>query len=173
MTNQNSPLSIRKATQLDIPEIKHIAYKTWPITYKEILSPEALNYMLYFFYSEEALLQQMNEGQQFFLAEHHNVAIGFGSVSNYDPATFKLNKLYVLPDVQKTGAGKALMNHAIDLARTQGAKKFILNVNRFNPAKHFYEKRGFQVLKEEDVDLGNGIVQEDYVMGIAIKDYQY
>ncbi len=173
MTDQNSPLSIRKATQFDIQAIQDIAYKTWPSAYKEILTAEALNYMLSFFYSAEALKQQMNDGQQFFIAELNNNAFGFGAVSRYDETTFKLNKLYVLPHIQKTGAGKALMNYAVDLSKSQGAKSFILNVNRFNPAKFFYEKRGFQILKEEDIDLGNGIVQEDYVMGIEIENYHY
>lgn len=173
MKDQNSLLSIRKATQFDIQAIQDIAYETWPSAYKEILTEEALNYMLSFFYSAEALQQQMNEGQQFFIAALNNTAIGFGAVSRYDETTFKLNKLYVLPGVQKTGAGKELMNYAVDLAKSQGAKSFILNVNRFNPAKFFYEKRGFHILKEEDVDLGNGIVQEDYVMGIEVVNYQY
>jgi GNAT superfamily N-acetyltransferase len=173
MTNQNSNLSIRKATQHDIAVIRNIAHQTWPVAYKDILTPEALNYMLEFFYSEEALLQQMNDGQLFFIADLSNTAIGFGSVSSYDPATFKLNKLYVLPGIQKTGAGKALMNYAVDLARSQAASSFILNVNRFNSARFFYEKRGFKVLKEENVDLGNGIVQEDFLMGINIAQYQY
>ncbi len=173
MKDQNSHLSIRIATQHDIATIKDIAYKTWPEAYQTILTNEALNYMLDFFYSEASLQRQMEDGQQFFIAEVDNNLIGFGAVSQYSASTFKLNKLYVLPGLQKSGAGKALLNYAVNLTKLQGADEFILNVNRNNPAKFFYEKRGFRILKEEDVDLGNGIIQEDYVMGIDLNEYRY
>jgi len=37
-------------------------------------------------------------------------------------------------------------------------------VNRNNVAKDFYEKFGFIVIKEEDLDIGNGYFMNDYVM---------
>lgn len=164
MTVQNSPLSIRKATQHDIALIQDIAYKTWPLAYGKILSPESLNYMLGYFYATEALQEQMQNGQEFFIAELNHETVGFASVSKYKEEVYKLNKLYVLPTIQKSGAGKALMNHCITVIRSYNATQLILNVNRNNPAKGFYERIGFSILKEEDVDLGNGVLQEDYVM---------
>jgi diamine N-acetyltransferase len=169
MTAPNSLLSIRKATQHDLPLIQDIAYQTWPATYSGILSTDALKYMLDYFYSINALQQQMQDGQQFFIAEFNERPVGFGSVSEAGPQILKLNKLYVLPSIQKTGAGKALMDHAFEIAKTNNAQQMILNVNRNNPAKDFYGKMGFTILKEEDVDLGNGVIQEDYVMGIDLK----
>jgi N-acetylglutamate synthase-like GNAT family acetyltransferase len=168
MTAPNSRLSIRKATQSDLQVIRDIAHQTWPAAYATILTPEALQYMLGYFYSIDALQQQMNEGQQFFIAEVNGKAVGFGAVSDVAPQVIKLNKLYVLPGVQKTGAGKALMEHAFTIAGKHNAKQVILNVNRYNPAKDFYQRLGFTIIKEEDVDLGNGVVQEDYVMGMAL-----
>ena len=168
MTGQSSHLSIRKATQHDIAAVRSIAYSTWPVAYKEILTPHALNYMLEYFYSEDALLKQMQDGQQFFIAELNDQPIGFGSVSEYETDTYKLNKIYVLPHIQKSGAGKALMDHAISIAKQNNATQLILNVNRYNPAKDFYTRLGFTILKEEDVDLGSGILQEDYVMSLSI-----
>ena len=164
MTDPSSLLSIRKATQHDLSIIQDIAYKTWPSAYSNILTPDSLNYMLGFFYSLDALKDQMQKGQEFFIAELNEEPIGFASISRCDENTCKLNKLYVLPSVQKSGAGKALMDHVTELIRSYNATRFILNVNRNNPAKHFYERLGFTILKEEDVDLGNGVVQEDYVM---------
>lgn len=168
MIAPNSPLSIRKATQFDLSVIQDIAYKTWPSTYGNILTPDSLNYMLGYFYSLDALKDQMQKGQEFFIAELNNAAIGFASISKYEKETYKLNKLYVLPNIQKSGAGKALMDHVTEIIRSHEAKQLILNVNRNNPAKGFYERLGFTILKEEDVDLGNGVIQEDYVMIKAI-----
>jgi diamine N-acetyltransferase len=168
MTAPNSPLSIRKATPHDLETIQEIAYQTWPVTYSSILNADSLSYMLNYFYSIDALSEQMNNGQQFFIATFNDVAVGFGSVSRHDHHTFKLNKLYVLPGIQKTGAGKALMDHAFEIAKTNNATHILLNVNRNNPAIGFYQKLGFIILRSEDVDLGNGVVQEDYVMEFSL-----
>ncbi|MEI9808163.1 MAG: hypothetical protein WDO16_09960 [Bacteroidota bacterium] len=37
-------------------------------------------------------------------------------------------------------------------------------MNRSNNAKLFYEKIGFIVIREEDIDIGNGYLMNDYVM---------
>jgi ribosomal protein S18 acetylase RimI-like enzyme len=168
MAVQNSPVSIRKANLNDIPVIQEIANATWPVTYANILTPEALQYMLKHFYSVEPLEQQFKEGHLFFLGEVDNMPIGFAGISEVKPGVYKLHKLYVLPNTQKTGAGKALLNHAIKVAKAAKASQFILNVNRYNPAKGFYERMGFNIIAEEDVDIGNGIVQEDYVMTLDL-----
>jgi len=164
----DSHLSIRKATQHDLPIIQNIAYQTWPSAYSNILTPDSLNYMLNYFYSDDALQQQMQNGQEFFIAEMDDKAVGFAAISKYEESIYKLNKLYVLPDIQKSGTGKALMDHVIEIIRSYNATQLVLNVNRYNPAKSFYERLGFTVMKEEDVDLGDGIVQEDYVMIMKI-----
>jgi predicted lactoylglutathione lyase len=39
-----------------------------------------------------------------------------------------------------------------------------LNVNKFNKAVSFYKKIGFVVASEEDLDIGNGYLMEDYKM---------
>lgn len=171
MTALNSPLSIRKATPHDIKAIRDIAFATWPQAYGNILTPAALQYMLDLFYSTKALEQQMSDGQEFFIA-CGDAPVGFASISPYDEKDWKLNKLYVLPSLHKTGAGKALMQHVVNTAASHGAEKLYLNVNRFNKARDFYERRGFTIIKEEDVDLGNGIVQEDYVMMLKIAAYR-
>jgi ribosomal protein S18 acetylase RimI-like enzyme len=39
-----------------------------------------------------------------------------------------------------------------------------LNVNRNNKALGFYQKFGFVILREEDIDIGNGYFMNDYIM---------
>lgn len=168
MITPSSTVSIRKATPHDIPAINAIAHETWPVAYASILTPSALAYMLDFFYAPPALEKQMNEGQSFYLALLGNDAIGFAAISLTNGDTVKLNKLYVLPSLQKTGAGKRLLQHAMNEAKSMGAQHFILNVNRNNISIGFYERMGFSIITSEDVDLGNGIVQEDYVMGCRL-----
>ena len=160
----NSTLLIRETTHADIPAIRQIAFDTWPSTYGSILSQEQIDYMLTWMYSSETLQKQMLEGHQFYIAELDHATLGFAGVSNEGNAKFKLHKLYVVPTTQKTGAGKALLQKVMEFARSNGGTKLILQVNRHNNAKGFYEKQGFTVLDEVKLDVGNGFYMDDYIM---------
>ena len=43
-----------------------------------------------------------------------------------------------------------------------------LNVNRFNKAVDFYKNKGFQIVKEETIDIGKGYLMEDFVMELEL-----
>ncbi|GAB3820693.1 hypothetical protein GCM10028895_21400 [Pontibacter rugosus] len=60
-------LTIRQADAAEIPLIKQLAEATWGPTYQSILSKEQLEFMFDTIYSEEALAQQMADGQTFLL----------------------------------------------------------------------------------------------------------
>lgn len=157
-------LIIREATSVDIPAIRQIAFDTWPTAYGSILSQEQIDYMLEWMYSPETLQKQMQEGHCFYMAELDNKVLGFAGVSREGDYKFKLHKLYVVPTTQKTGAGKALLQKVMEFARDNGGSKLILQVNRNNNAKGFYEKQGFTVLEEVKLDIGNGFFMDDYIM---------
>ena len=72
------------------------------------------------------------------------------------------------PGLQGQGLGKILLNHIIDLLKKQGAFKLVLNVNRYNKARQFYERMGFTVIREEDFDIGNQYFMNDFVMELRI-----
>lgn len=157
-------LTIRKAGLPDIAVIQSIAYETWPVAYGDILTKGQLDYMLEKMYSETALQSQMGNGHQFFLAIKDNRSLGFASVSEENYETFKLNKLYVLPQIQKTGAGKALLDTVIIHAKSKNGKRLQLQVNRHNAAKNFYVNQGFVIIEEADLDIGNGFFMNDFIM---------
>jgi GNAT superfamily N-acetyltransferase len=164
----NTSLLIKKATPASINDIRRIAQETWPVAYGELLSKEQLDYMLGMMYSETSLLEQMAKGHQFFMAELDGSAFGFASVSDEEEGKFKLNKLYVIPITQKTGAGKALLEKAIEYAKQHGGNKLFLQVKRDNNARGFYEKQGFIITGELDLDIGNGYFMNDYIMELAL-----
>jgi catechol 2,3-dioxygenase-like lactoylglutathione lyase family enzyme len=45
-----------------------------------------------------------------------------------------------------------------------GNHRIILNVNKYNRAKEFYQKLGFSVYSEGIFDIGEGYVMDDYLM---------
>ena len=159
-------VAITKANADAIPSIKKIANLTWQVTYKKILSAEQMNYMLHLFYDEISLQKQIAQGHQFILAVENDEAVGFASYSPKENniAVYKLHKIYVDPDQQGKSIGKLLLNYIIDDIKTKNADKLELNVNRRNKALHFYQKNGFEIIREEDIDIGNGYFMNDYVM---------
>jgi RsiW-degrading membrane proteinase PrsW (M82 family)/ribosomal protein S18 acetylase RimI-like enzyme len=157
-------MTIRGATPGDIPLIRDLTYKIWPQTYSSILSKEQIDYMLNQMYSESALQQQMQQNNEFVIVYDGKEPIGFASVGQTGPTTFKLHKLYVLPSQQGRGAGSFIIDQIIKVIKPRGATSLQLNVNRQNNAKDFYEKLGFLVTGQEDIDIGSGYFMNDYVM---------
>jgi ribosomal protein S18 acetylase RimI-like enzyme len=91
--------------------------------------------------------------------------IGFASWSLIDASgVYKLHKLYVDTNIQGKGIGRKLMDYIEEKLQANKGTALRLNVNRYNKARHFYEKIGFVIIGEEDANLGNGVLQEDYVM---------
>ncbi len=163
--NPTLTMTVRKGFPADIPLIRDIANKTWPVTYGTILPKEQIDYMLNLLYSEQSLTDQMQQQHHEFIIIYDGVApIGFASFSQVEPQVYKLHKIYVLPSYQGKGTGRFAIDQIIKAMKKAGATSLLLNVNRQNNAKDFYEKIGFTVIKEEDIDIGNGYFMNDYVM---------
>lgn len=160
-------LLLVEATIKDFKIIQEIAYKSWPATYGAILSKEQIDYMLDLFYSEETLLENLNQkGHRFLLVKEGEICLGFASYEhNYlNQNCTRLHKIYLLPEAQGKGAGKLLIDTIEKLAKENHSVAISLNVNKFNKALSFYQKIGFEVVSEEDIELDHGYLMEDYVM---------
>ena len=164
-------IQIKEALPNELNIIQDIAHKTWPVTYGEILTNTQLAYMLENFYSTEALNGNLKNNHRFILAKENDVTLGFASYVHDHPENYttKIPKIYVLPETQGKGIGKLLIEAIEAEARKHGAAKLTLNVNRFNKAITFYEHLGFTIAKEENIPIGNGYFQEDFVMEKALR----
>jgi len=148
-----------------IPEIQDLARRIWPDTFGTILTEDQIEYMLDMMYGTDSLRKQMSRSRlQFFLYQIGGVSIGFMSLEGVGAAV-RVHKLYLLPDMQGKGHGKRMLDYAQTWAREQGASYLLLNVNKYNRgAIAFYEKVGFHISKEEDIDIGSGYWMNDYQM---------
>jgi GNAT superfamily N-acetyltransferase len=149
--------SIQNATVADISTIIHIAHDTWWPTYGAILSAEQIGFMLDAIYSIEKITQQITTGeQQFILLKEDGTPVAFAASSprEEDREVYKLHKLYCLPKTQGKGYGRILINEIVNRVKQAGKTYLDLNVNRYNNARSFYEKLGFEVIYEEDVPIG-------------------
>lgn len=160
-------ITLRQATVSDVPLIREVAEKTWPISYQGIISPEQIRYMLDLMYSQLKIEAAVKDPKQaFWLAEKNGVVLGFCGIEHGWPqAGFtRIHKLYILPDTQGLGLGKILVDHVEQEAVKHGNNQLHLNVNKNNKAIGFYHKHGFITAGEEVIDIGNGYLMDDFVM---------
>ncbi|MDG4945003.1 GNAT family N-acetyltransferase [Weeksellaceae bacterium KMM 9713] len=156
--------SIVDESQLN--SIKALAEEIWPSTYSPILSNGQISYMMDLMYSERALQQQLENGVLFYLVLFNDKEVGYTAVEpNYkDGDQLYIHKLYILPQLQGIGLGKSVIESIAEIAKKKKLSCISLNVNRYNKALYFYEKLGFKIEKEEDIDIGNNYYMNDYVM---------
>ncbi|MFD2520397.1 GNAT family N-acetyltransferase [Emticicia soli] len=163
-------LTYRLATAEDIAIIREIAEQTWFATYEPILGKQQPQYMFDLIYSSEGLEEQLCAGQVFTLQYASNgddeavpVAFASYSIKQEPEKIYKLNKIYLNPDLQGGGLGKKLLIEVERQVKEVGGEWLDLNVNRYNKAKDFYERMGFEIIAEEDIPIGEYFMN-DYVM---------
>mgnify|MGYP001589001185 FL=1 len=156
--------SIRNASAADIPLIRELTFKVWPQTYKALLTPEQIEYMLGLMYSESSLAGQMESGILFLIVYDGQEPVGFAACEETGLRLWKLHKLYILQSQQGKGTGRFVIDHIIDKIKKDGAEALHLQVKRDNPAQDFYKKIGFEIIEEKDFDIGNGYFMKDYIM---------
>lgn len=169
-------LTILPATDVHLPIIREIAYRTWPVTFGNILPAEQIDYMLDLMYSLDALRAQVREkGHVFLMAQEAETDTYLGYISyelNYKgQPTTKIHKIYILPESQGKGVGYALIEAVTDVARQHNNQALSLNVNKYNKAVRFYERQGFAVTTNEVIDIGEGYVMDDLVMKKSLGDH--
>ncbi len=86
----------------------------------------------------------IDKGGHIFFAEYNGEIVGTVALINIGDAVFELGKMAVTEKVQGLGIGKQLMEHCLDFAKRNGAKKVLLYSNRkLGTAIHLYKKYGF------------------------------
>lgn len=158
-------ISIQVAA-LDEAEVIHqLAHKIWWPTYGNLLPHDQIAFMLETIYSVIALQKQMETGQRFSLAKRNMEAVGFVGFQQKPGANqmMRIEKLYVLPSEQGKGTGKLLISHVSQIALAAHLRCLELNIYRHNPARAFYERQGFVIMKAVDIPFYEYMLT-DYIM---------
>ena len=163
---------INKVSSESIPLIQKLSDEIWRKVYPSIISIEQINFMLDMMYSTASLEKQISQdAHQFIVLTWDNEPVGFASYSKKSPAdekTYRLNKLYLQPELHKKGLGKAMIHFISEEVCSLGGKYLELNVNRQNPSVDFYKKNGFKITSENILDIGNGYFMDDYIMTLEL-----
>ena len=164
-------ITISEATPNDFKTIQEIANKSWPVAYGKILSKNQIDFMLESMYALNVLNDNYTKKNHFFLLlNEFEIPLGFASYECHylNTKTTRLHKLYLLPEAKGKGLGKLLLQKIIKITQLNNSEKISLNVNRFNKSYLFYQKMGFKIVAEEDLEIGNGYLMEDYKMELKI-----
>ncbi len=67
--------------------------------------------------------------------------------------SYHIGELHTLPDFRNHGLGKAALEYAEAQARAEGCATMSLNTTVINPARHLYERQGFEVVEARTDDV--------------------
>jgi len=93
-----------------------------------------------------------------FVAESEGVIVGFAAVLPLDDGDAELDALFVEPGLWRHGAGRRLVEHCADVARTRGAT--VLHVVGNFHAEGFYRACGFEGAATTPTRFGTGLSLE-------------
>jgi diamine N-acetyltransferase len=158
-------IQIRPVTPPDVPAISALAREIWQATYPGIITQEQIDFMLEQRYGHERLYDDLEDADKWLdQAFQGDRRVGF-AFSEIRRGEFKLDKLYIHPDVQRKGVGGQLIAHVAARAAKLGYPCVILAVNKRNEkAINSYMKYGFTVRETIVDDIGRGYVMDDFVM---------
>lgn len=165
-------LSIRHATIADAETIAEISRQTFFDTFAAYNTEADMQKFLNEQFTKGRLMLEVGKPENIFLLAYNNNSIaGYAKIrdgkkpdelKNVD--AIEIARLYVIKQMIGTGAGSALMQHAIDIATQQKKEVVWLSVWEHNHrAINFYTRWGFEKFGECDFLLGDD-VQRDWMM---------
>lgn len=160
-----SNIEIKPITHPDVPAVAALAREIWQATYPGIITQEQIDFMLELRFGVERLYDDLECADHWLdqaFIDGRRVGFAFSEIHRGE---FKLDKLYIHPDVQRRGVGGKMIEHVASRARKAGFPKVVLAVNKRNTkAIGSYRKYGFETREEVVDDIGRGYVMDDYVM---------
>jgi diamine N-acetyltransferase len=157
-------------TSINVLELYQLAELIWFPAYSHSHSADKLKFLFDKMYNKEEMKEQINSSVKlFYFIENLNAKkIGYFAIEPTEKI-IKLDKIYVLQNLQKTGVGSKVIDFIKEYAKKNNAQIITLNVNRKNNnAISFYQKHNFKIIDSIDIDAGNGFIFDDYIMQYGV-----
>lgn len=151
-------IKLVKIEKSDYPALYGFMYDTWMDTFSSIIPAAHVEFVLHKYFDEDNIKKFEKQGYQYFYIHDGEKA---GLIVYVDKGSeIYLDKIYVL----KGHRGKSYASFAINVLKRMG-KDLTLNVNRNNThAIDVYKHMGFEVEKEVDIQMSEGMINQDYFM---------
>ncbi len=158
-------MKIRTANPEDASAIAHIHVSSWQATYPGMVAQSYLDSLDEGEFTERWRDWLVNHTSvTVCVAEADGLVFGFASggairkpVSHYDG---ELYALYLLPGMQRKGAGRKLVETIAGEMLRQGRSHLLVWVLRQNPATSFYERIGARFVAEDTVEIAGSVLAE-------------
>ena len=146
----------------DIREMSKMATEIVREHFDPIIGKEQNDYMLERFQSVGAIRNQLKNGYRYFFVSDGDREIGF--VAFYPKGrNMYLSKFYLYKQERGKGYAHEMLSFIMEETKKAGLDGIELNVNKHNSACRAYDSLGFEIIRSEKNDIGNGFYMDDYV----------
>ena len=147
---------IRPGTVADVPAMQALGTRTWRAAYDGILTPEAIERGIAEFWNAYSLGAAARSGR-ILVAERDGAIAGLLESDTMADGRPVVWKLYVAPEAQRGGIGRALLDAHLARLRGEGATELWLEHYEGNvAAEAFSERVGFVVRRVDESAAGAG-----------------
>lgn len=149
--------------------IAALADDIWHEHFTPIIGTAQVDYMLDKFQSVDALNRQiMKEGYEYFVLIYEYLMAGYVGIREDEDALF-LSKLYIHEECRGKHITTNVMNYLTALCKKRGLNKIWLTCNKHNEKTlAVYHHLGFETVREQVTDIGNGYVMDDFILEYQI-----
>jgi len=149
-----------------IGQIVNLAVKIWNQHFVGIIGQRQVDYMLQKFQSFDAISEQIGEGYEYYLLTQFEEPVGYLSIRPEGTnGRMVISKIYVDGSHRGEGHGRFLLDFTVEQSRRRELDAIWLTVNRHNTDTIiWYRRRGFKIVEEADLDIGQGFYMHDYIM---------
>lgn len=159
-------IPVKEIEQIEI--LSKLACEIWNQHFVPIIGQAQVDYMLNKFLSPKALTEQIASGYEYFLVSCDDKFVGFTGIHDENGSLF-LSKLYVHIDVRGKGIASWVFHELVKICKERNLDKIWLTCNRHNSnTLAIYDHLGFEIVREEAADIGNGFVMDDYILEYKI-----
>ncbi|WP_139997291.1 GNAT family N-acetyltransferase [Paenibacillus paridis] len=152
-------------TTEEMAEVAQLAAEIWREYYVSIITIEQIEYMIGKFQSVSAIADQIHhQGYEYYFIHNNESVVGYLSVKQEENKLF-LSKFYISKEHRGQGYASQASAFLEQLCKDRNLSHIWLTVNRYNTSTiKVYEKKGFQTVREQMADIGNGFVMDDFIM---------
>ena len=140
-------IRIRPFRQSDARALRRLICETIDVSYAALYPPRALAFFKDFHGERE--IEERSRNGTLLVAEENGELMATGSLVDGE-----IFAVFVRPQRQQAGLGKALMKALEEQARANGVTESLLSVSL--ASKRFYEGLGYQIVEARSKDLGKG-----------------
>ena len=142
----------------NLENIYKFMYPLWHEVYKEIIPEKQIDFLLHKYFDVENIRTYIKDNYIYEKVIVDENVVGIICYKLFDNYVY-LDKIYLLKSYRNLGISKFVYQHLLSFKN-----RIRLNVNQKNSAVNSYLKNGFKIIKEESYDLGQDMINIDYIM---------